>query len=281
MKKILVQSSIVLIFNLCVFAQSDNLPHIVTEFGKATAEELEAHLDHFATEIRKNPKSTARIIIYRDKDEPFGFPIRYGVRIQTYLLKNRGIESKRLEITNCGVSQSNLVQFLLIPFNYKSTSIDSLTCSNIEYLSNRKQSFLFDRFWYSLPNEGSDCCITDNYGDFEKTASLDAFAKKLTEDKTQKAVLIFYSYKCKMKEVCQYQPSDSPKLANRILKREKDYLIKKHNISLSRVITINGGYKRGRYSAEARSLEFWLVQKNGEIPKPKPDYYPKKKRSKK
>jgi hypothetical protein len=45
----------------------------------------------------------------------------------------------------------------------------------------------------------------------------------------------------------------------------------KNGINPAQIETINGGYVDDK-----RRLEFWFVPKGGEIPKPKPDYFPKR-----
>ncbi len=67
--------------------------------------------------------------------------------------------------------------------------------------------------------------------------------------------------------------TDSPTVNNRDLKKIKDALTKK-GIELSRIIVLKGGQ-----SNYTRKIEFYFVPKNSEIPKPKPHYIPKKKRS--
>lgn len=49
----------------------------------------------------------------------------------------------------------------------------------------------------------------------------------------------------------------------------------KNGIKPSQIETIEGGY-----IDDKRKLEFWFVPKGGEIPKPKPTYFPKKKQNK-
>lgn len=284
MKKCFSLFLVILIFSLRVFSQTSDKPELIDEFGQASAEDLEARLGALAFALSNNSKSKADIIIYGGKESPTGFPLRYGVRIKTYLVNRLKIPSERLHITDCGVgNSSNLVKFILIPSDYQPAGMvrHETVCEGIEYLPGLKTTILFDKFWYQLPNEGSDCCVTDTYGDLEKKASLDAFAERLKKYKTQRAVLIFYSYKCVEKELCKYNPSDSTKLAGKTLKRERNYLIKQHKISPSRITAINGGFNGGNYSQESRRLELWLVGKEGELPKPKPDYFPKKKRKSK
>ena len=282
MKRFFLQCLTIIIFSLSIFSQILDKPELIDEFRKVSAEDLQARLEVLPFVLSKSPNSIARFIIYRGKDSPVGFPIRFGIRIKIFLVNSLNIQPERFQIFNCGLSSENLVRVVLFPPNYEETSPHGICAiQEIEYLPNSKTPFLFDKFWYQLRDDMSECCVTDNYGDLEKNASLDAFAEKLKDDKTQQAVLMFYSYKCAEKEFCKYNPSDSTKLAKRVLKRERNYLIKQHKISPSKIIIINGGFNLGNYSGEARRLELWLVAKGSEIPKPKPDYFPKKRRSKK
>lgn len=68
---------------------------------------------------------------------------------------------------------------------------------------------------------------------------------------------------------------DKPKLLNKMF-REIETVFIQSGMDASRIVKVNGGYKD-----ETRSVEFWFVPKGSEIPKPKPDYFSKKKLRKK
>jgi hypothetical protein len=64
---------------------------------------------------------------------------------------------------------------------------------------------------------------------------------------------------------------DKQSLANKLLQNAKLELLK-NDLDSSRIELVNGGY-----IDNVRKLEFWFIPKDGEIPSPKPDYFPKKK----
>lgn len=250
-----------LFLSLSVNPQSEQVNNtkaiLFDEFSKINAESLEARLDYFLVHLQNAPNSKGKVVIYRGSETPRGFPIRYEVRIKTYLTKSRGFNPKLIEIIYCGTNQpGDKILLFSIPPNYQPPT-HGCVVQDKEDLSGKLQ--LFDSFWYQLPNEGSDCCVTENYGELEKRASLDALAEILKENKEAKARLVFYSYKCVAKVTCRYHPTDSPNLASKVLQREKNYLIKQHKINPSRVTTVNGGYKEGEYSAESRRLKLYTV----------------------
>jgi hypothetical protein len=63
--------------------------------------------------------------------------------------------------------------------------------------------------------------------------------------------------------------SDKKSLAKKLLLNARKEFIK-NGINPSQIETVEGGYVDDR-----RELQFWLVPESGEIPKPKPDYFPK------
>ena len=63
---------------------------------------------------------------------------------------------------------------------------------------------------------------------------------------------------------------DKKNVAKKMLQEAKEKLIE-NGIEISRIKTLDGGYVD-----DWRKLEIWFVPKGGEIPKPKPDYFPKK-----
>ena len=63
---------------------------------------------------------------------------------------------------------------------------------------------------------------------------------------------------------------DKKSLAKKLIQNAKKEFVK-NGINPSQIETIEGGYVDDK-----RKLEFWFVPKGGEIPKPQPNYFPKK-----
>lgn len=268
MRKIFTAVLLVFILRLSSFGQDSNLPKLIDEFVSLNSEDLTARLEAVPVVLKQNPKAKGYIIIYSDKDLPFGFSIRYGVRIQNFLVKNLNLSPKRFEIINGGLIDKRNTQLWISPDGTKPPLIDS-TQKEFEF----NKTSLFDRFNYPMLYDDAGCCSIDNYKDEEKKASLGKFAEQIKQHPTAQAYLIFYGqYRIDGSSDIEL---DSSATITRILRKERNSLHKHYGIDYSKIITINGGYR------EWQALELWIVPKGGEIPKPKPETFPKKRRSKK
>lgn len=272
-----------LFFGLSVDAKTNQIgekdsPLLLDEFGELNSEQLQFRLEVAALEIQKLPTFQTVVITYRDKDTSLGFPVRYGTMIKMYLTKNRGIEANRVKIVDGGLSAMRRTQIYLIPSDID-PYILVVSESNVEA---REPSF-FDRFSY--PSEGDDagCCAVDEYREEAKQASLDVFAQQLKDKPEMKGYLIFYGQYCtscsfsavysRKGKYLRDKPNiylDSQKSVRAILKKEKDYLIKHHEIDATRILVINGGYR------EWRALELYLMPKDSKNPKVRPTTFPRK-----
>lgn len=251
------------LFNSLVFGQSKDLPRQIDQFGEINPESLTVSMYHFNDELQQNPTAKGYIIIYRDKTIPFGFPIRFGVKLQSYLTKNLELPVERFEIINGGLINERKTQLWISPRGDKPP-----TANSIKEEFEADKSFLFDRFNYPTPYDGAGCCSIDGYTEEAKRASFDKFAEQLKEQPTSKAYLIFYGQYCI--DCSSDTELDSSGTITRILRKEKTYLHKHYGIDNLKIITINGGYRKWQ------AIELWIVPKGSEIPKPKPETFPKK-----
>ena len=64
---------------------------------------------------------------------------------------------------------------------------------------------------------------------------------------------------------------DQKSYARKMIQAAHSVLLK-NGFTASQIVFIDGGYLNGN----GRRLEFWFVPQGGVIPKPKPDYIPKK-----
>ncbi len=273
---------VVLFCGLLIFAQEDHPqgydPKMLDEFSKLNSEQLQARLDAVAMEMQNLPNDLLYVRFKRDKNTLLGFPFRYTTRIKTYLVKNRGIEEKRIKIFIGEINGVQLTELWLQPPDFESYFNTSY---NPEF--DEKLTLLFDNFSYPLKTDSGGCCAVDEYKEEEKQVSLDVFAKQLKDKPKMKGYLIIYGQYCtncsftavysRKGKYLRDKPDiylDSPKTVAAISKKEKDYLVKHLSIETSRVFVINGGFR------EWRELELYLVPKNGKNPKVKPTTFPPK-----
>ncbi len=282
MKTLLKIFFITLVLNLFCLAQNYDSATLIDEFGQQNSESLMARLDAFRIVLEQNPAAKGYIINYRAKDLSFGSPIRFQTKLQNFFVRYFKLSPGRFKIINGGTGDELKTQVWIVPSGSKPPIADSVS-EKFEF----DKSALFDSFGYPEPfNNG--CCGIDNYEHEEKNASLDVLAQTLKENPTAKAYLIFYGQYCNdCSFTYKYSRSgqltgeeriiylDSSKTITGILRKEKNYLLKQHGIDASRVITINGGYRKWQ------AIELWIVPQGGEAPKPKPETFPKKKRNNK
>lgn len=268
MKRILFYPILAILFFCTIgFAKKADSPYIIDEFGKINSEDLTARLDNYFNAFEKysSEYSEARavIIIRLGKTDSRGFFYRHSARIKSYLTKVRKMPADKIIIAQGGDFDYLNVKLYLIPTKDNPEPND--------YFDEKwkTKTSLFDSFDYT--NEGiGTCCVIDDYQTEETEATLSAvsqLAKKLPESK-----IYLIAYGCKNRKNYGYYKSDSRKYADKFLKESKEFLSNKE-IESSRITTINGGLNK--YS---RKTEIWLVPKGGEVPKLKPDYFPKKKR---
>lgn len=271
MEKNLIQAFlVVLVFSLFISAQTTGSPYVVDEFGKINSEDLSARLDNYVTEYRKFPNGIAGILISRGEKDPFGFQYRYATRIKAYLTKNGGIPSNKVIIVQIGKADYTSVRLYLVPFGSERGLIDNGKNDFVDEYDSFK-TFLFDSYDYT--DDIGTCCVIDNYKKEETKSSLIAISEIMKKSPESKIYLT--SYACKQCKKYGKFKADLPQSADKILKESKKFL-STNGIEDSRIITTNGGYNKNY-----RRIDIWFVPKGGEIPKPKPDYFPKKKRQKK
>lgn len=271
MKKYLIQTFLaILFFSLCISAKNIDTPYVVDVFGKINSEELTARLDNYVVEYKKYKNGIAGILISRGEKDPLGFQYRYATRIKSYLTKIRGVPSNKVIIVQIGKADYTRVTLYLVPFGSEKGLIDNgKTDFEDEYDSSK--TFLFDS--YDFTDDVGTCCIVDNFTKEESASSLTAISEIIKKIPDSKIYLTAYG--CKQCQNYGDSKIDSLQSVDKILKESKEFL-SKNGIENSRIITINGGYNKNY-----RRIDVWFVPKDSQIPKPKPDYFPKKKRSKK
>ena len=291
MKIILMKQTIfhifaVLILSFSIFAQNDdsrmipdidqtNMPlHSVlsTTCGSGYA------LAHY-----KDAKVLANI--YGNNSIYFGNPYVIKAYIRSQWEYNCKLPAEKLLIQNCNVHQKDLrIRFFIVPQNVKIE-----TCE--ENLIIPSESVLFEKlYFYPTKNTLYEKAIEDTFVDlytiesqYSKT-SIEKLRNMLNQSPESEIYLIGYLgtnlrkipvknkdgesiYKEKRKLDKSYQ-------AEKILNNIQD-ILEKNGIESAEIKITKGGYREG-----VKHVEIWFVPKGGEIPKPKPDYFPKQKREK-
>lgn len=273
MKKFISQIIFVLILSTVIFAQSDE-PKLIDEFGNIPLDDLMSRLDFAMIETQNNIDSKALFRVYGNSLEVGNNPLTRAELIEAYWITTRKFSADKLIIENCFSDEKSARTRVFIKL--KNVNLDE-PCE--KKLSTPQKSILFDKVSFNpntsklipLRNSPLEIGYSENsYSEY----SLKVVKKFLDETSQNKIYVI------------SYLGTDSPYNSNedekRVKKIEKKSLSKerlknakkeilKNGIKVSQIKIIDGGYvdDYGR-------LEFWFVPKGGEIPKPKPDYFPNK-----
>ena len=83
--------------------------------GEVDYEDLIARLDNFVIELLKQPNAQGHIIVYRSRRDPPSVSQLYGRRAENYLIKQRGIDRKKLVIVDGGMSGCLMYELWVVP----------------------------------------------------------------------------------------------------------------------------------------------------------------------
>lgn len=281
MKSLISQIIVVLFLSISISAQ-ENQPELVDEFGKIHSDELMFRIDGFARHIYKIPNSKALVRISGGNKDYFGLPYVRGSIIKSGWEYNVKQPAEKLLIQFCNVNEGPLhTQFFIVRENDKVE-----TCN--ENLIIPKQTVLFDDSHFYVDFETPEFAfdsIENRYVAWESVnpAQYSEFAlnilKKMLKDSPENKVYIIAYLQTNFEEdengkTVVGKPSNLDKkyYAQKMFRVVRKKLIK-NGFSNSQIKTLDGGYVNGN----GRRLEFWFVPQGGEIPKPKPEYLPKKK----
>lgn len=242
---------------------------LIDEYGDINYEDEIARLDNFAVQLQNEPNAKAHIIIYRSRRDLPGLNHRHGFMVKHYLVDSRGIAPERIVIVEGGIRSCMSVELWLMPAGAALPPLKwTYTYSHIDITD----TFKYDGHGYSLPHD------INAYGELNFSNKgiapelLAGYAEALKKKPDARAFIIAYEQYCKD---CWYEEDGRPKVlrdsrstARRMLKDEKGILMNRYGISPSRIVTVNGGYRR------YRAVELWIVPKGADTPVPSPTVIP-------
>jgi len=275
MKKVISQIFTVLFLATTIFAQSEEQKLIeFDDFGNVPLGDLSARMDGFQNAVKNSKGSSALIRIYGGTEDWLSFPHIRKTFYEAYFSNFDFIEKGKLTIQLCDVGKPEIRnRFFIVP---QGTKIDK--CK--ENFNTPRKTALIESEWL-FPLAHTDDYLGTRGIDEARTEALYSFTVQLIKKSPESKVYIigyagrFFEPAGDGSEKEVVSEIDSIKVNDKALKQMKKAIAKK-GIVASRVVTVRGGYKDNH-----REVEFWFVPKGGEIPKPKPDYLPKKKQSKK
>ena len=274
MKNLISQVLIILFLVVAVSAQT-NQPELIDEFGKLFNDDLNARIDNLASELNKTPQAKALVKIYGGEG---GISYVRGSWIKSVWNTNRKNPPEKLLIQFCNVNKEPLLTRVFIVRENDKVEV----CE--ENLSAPSATTLFESVSFGLPDfELVPMEDTFIYVDAVQQGEYSRFAldvlKRLLIISPQSRVYVVgylqtnFETDSRIRIVSRKMSRpDKKSLAAKMLQSANDTLLK-NGFSASQIVTINGGY----VNANGRRLEFRFVPKGGKIPKPQPDYVPKKK----
>ena len=207
------------------------------QFGNIRADDEQARLDHFATELKTRPESKGVIVGYRSSTLPRGQFLRMLWGYADYLVNSLGIASDRFTISEGGFRNSESIELWIVPgkarppsVSWKPTRVDRLPV-------------LFDRF--STTDIG-DCVGEYSIYLYKTDDALRFFAEALQTDPDAKAAIVIHpGY------------GESRAKISSIAQNSRESVISA-GISPQRVLTAVGK----RYSPNCTSLNLWLAPRS-------------------
>lgn len=280
MLNIILQVAVILFFITSAYAQTEEQrPILIDEFGRVNAEESFARTDSLNIKLSENKNSKAVIRIIGGED---CFLCHYsrGSYI-TAILKSRKYSFDKYSIEYCSENKELRIQFYLMPPN-------STLPACRQTLKVPRQTVLFQRvsFFSNYRITPLENTYVESTSPADGEYSLKALkaAKDILDKSLESKIYILVYLGTNKKEIYENNSDNSVEktirrldkrtIAGKMIISAINELVK-NGIKTSQIKTVNGGYLDG-----TRELQFWFVPKSGEIPKPKPDYFPKKKQNK-
>ena len=254
------------LFTTAIYTQTEQQkPILLDEFGKLNAEENFARLDFLTSELLKNENLKAVIRINGGSENCFLCHYWQG-SYTSAILKSRKYPLDKFTIEYCNENEDLQVQFYLMP--PKST----LPVCN-QKLEMPKKSVLFQTVYFFSTNQivPLENTLVESTSPADGDYSLNALqiVKSFLNKESEGKIYIIAYLGTNFDEYGEgIRRLDKKSLARKLIKNAKSEFVK-NGVQPSQVESVEGGYVEGE-----RKLEFWFVPKGGEIPKPKPNYFP-------
>ncbi len=243
------------------------------EFGDIEDSTLKAILDGFAIELQNKPSVKGFIIVYRSRRDLPGLSSRLAVRAKNFLLYSRGIDAERIITIDGGEAECLMYELWIVPVGETPKLKDDIDPYPVTDIYTTKK---FDEYSYSLP-EGEN--ITYSLSLEARAGSIDAFGATLRRQPRLRGYVIAYAqYYVERgngevsdtgREIYKNVYLDPTDTAKKMLQAERNYLVKTYGIASSRIVIVDGGYRK------ERAIELWTVPRGEHAPIATPNAFPK------
>jgi len=209
------------------------------EFGDIQASDLIARLDNLAVTLANEPNAKAFLIVYRARRDLPGLSTRYAHRMKSYLVNSRGASAERLVVLDGGVAPCLWQELWIVPPGSTPKLRDDAYPDSF-YGSVYK----FDEHYYQVEKDDPDEISYWPSAPENLIGYLEAFGEALLKDRKTVAYLVAF----------RDAERDHPSIPQRMLRTERNFLIKELRINPSRIKTAVGGYR------PSRTMELWIAQ---------------------
>jgi hypothetical protein len=238
-KMLLISSVLLALYSVTPAQTRSETARKFDEFGDIQASDLIARLDNLAIAVNQEPASKAFLIVYRTRRDLQGLSNRYAHRMRSYLMGSRGLPSERIITVDGGVA-SCLWQELWIVMPGTTPKPRADVYDN----SYRPSIYKFDEHYYHAEKPNPDMLSYWAEAPEDLISYLEAFGETLLKDRKLVGYLVAF----------READGDNRRVTQRMLRTERNFLIKEFRIEPSRIKTIDGGYR------QSRTMELWLAQ---------------------
>jgi len=239
LRKTLCVVSVVLLWNSLTPAQASNArARKFDEFGDIEASDLIARLDNFAVMLSSEPSSKGFLIVYRTRRDLPGLSNRYAHRMKNYLTESRGLGPERIVIVDGGVASCLSQELWIVPPNSAPKPREDAYDN-----SYRPSVYKFDDHYYRIGNDPAEI-IHWPTAPANLVGYLESFAETLLKDRKLIGYLVAF----------RQASHDNPQVTKRMLRTERNFLIREFRIEPWRLKTVDGGYRPWR------TMELWIAQ---------------------
>jgi hypothetical protein len=238
LRKTLLVGCVALLWNSLTLAQtSSTTARKFDEFGDIQASDLIARLDNLAVTLSYEPSAKAFLIVYRTRRDLPGLSNRYAHQMKGYLIASRGLPSERIVIVDGGVASCLSQELWVVPPGSAPKPRDD-TYDN----SYKPSVYKFDEHYYEIGDDPAEMVYWP-MAPANLIGYLEAFGETLLKDRKLVGYLVAFR-----------DADDNAQTTKRMLRTERDFLLKEFRIEPQRLKLIDGGYR------PSRTMELWIAQ---------------------
>ncbi len=207
------------------------------EFGDIQPSDLIARLDNVAVSLSYEPTSKAFLIVYRARRDLPGLSNRYAHRMKVYLTQH-GLPPERIVIVDGGVASSLWQEIWIVPPGSAPKPREDAYDNSYQ-----PSVYKFDEHYYQIGNDPYDMSYWPD-APANLIGYLESFGETLLKNRKLVGYLVAF----------RDAKRDNRQATKRMLRTERNFLIKEFRIEPSRIKTVDGGYR------PSRTMELWIAE---------------------